>query len=391
MGTDTPIAALSDRPRLLFDYFTQLFAQVTNPPLDAIREELVTSLDRRSGPRATCSSPPRVVPPDRAAPRRCSTNEDLAKLILLNERRRVPGFRPSLSTGCSRCHCPTRSPAAARRCAIAIDTSARQVSDAIADGANLIVLSDRDTDAEQAPIPSLLLTGAVHHHLMREKTRTQVGLVVETGDAREVHHMALLIGYGAAAVNPYLALRVARRPGRARGSSTASSPGRPPELHQGRGQGCPEGDVEDGHLDGGLLHRRAGLRGDRPGPDAGRRVLHRHGDPARRASGSTCWPRRSRPPPAGLSDRPEERAHRELEVGGEYQWRREGEYHLFNPKTVFKLQHATRAKRYDIFKEYTAAVDDQAEHLATLRGLLRGPRARADPCRSTRSSRSARS
>ena len=240
-------------------------------------------------------------------------------------------------------------------------------------GKRILVLSDRDSNAECAPIPSLLLTSAVHHHLIREKTRTKVGLIVETGDAREVHHMALLIGYGAGAINPYLAFEtiedlIAQGLYGLGGAGPAQGD---QELHQGRGQGRAQGDVEDGHL-----HRR---------------VVHA----ARRCSRRSACPQElvdeyftgtvSRLGGIGLdeiaeevarrhrvaySDRPDERAHRDLELGGEYQWRREGEYHLFNPETVFKLQHATRAKRYDVYKEYTRLVDDQSRRLATLRGLF---------------------
>jgi glutamate synthase (NADPH) large chain len=184
MGTDTPLAVLSDRPRLLFDYFQQLFAQVTNPPLDAIREELVTSMAGHHRPRGNLLEPgpescrqivlPRPDPHQRGAGQDPLRDEDARA-------RRTSA--PSRSTGC------TRSPRAATACAAPSTTSA-QVSAAIEDGATIIVLSDRYSNAELAPIPSLLLTAAVHHHLIREKTRTKVGLVVETGDAREVHHMA---------------------------------------------------------------------------------------------------------------------------------------------------------------------------------------------------------
>ena len=216
------------------------------------------------------------------------------------------------------------------------------------------MLSDRNADAVEAPIPSLLLTAAVHHHLVRTKQRTMVGLVVECGDAREVHHMALLIGYGAGAINPYLAFEsiedlIAR--GHCTGSAAMDPHKAVAQLHQGVRQGRAQGDVEDGRVDRRQLHRRPDLRGDRP----------------RRASWSTQYftGTVSRLGGIGLDEiaaevaarhaianptRPEERAHRKLELGGEYQWRREGEHHLFNPETVFKLQHATRAKRYDIFK-----------------------------------------
>ena len=200
MGTDTPIAVLSARPRLLFDYFSQLFAQVTNPPLDAIREEVVTSLGGSVGPEGDLLNP---------GPESCKqivltqpilNNDDLAKLVHVNDdgdfagpalggrARPVPGRRGR-----------RRSAQGARR-----DPDARSRA-AIAGGARIIVLSDRESNEKLAPIPSLLLTSAVHHHLVRERTRTKVGLIVEAGDAREVHHMAMLVGFGAAAINPYMA------------------------------------------------------------------------------------------------------------------------------------------------------------------------------------------
>ncbi|HMC67680.1 MAG TPA: glutamate synthase central domain-containing protein, partial [Mycobacteriales bacterium] len=200
MGTDTPIAVLSGRPRLLFDYFTQLFAQVTNPPLDAIREELVTSLSTTIGPEGN------LLEPTPASCRQITLsfpvidNDELAKIIHVNDDGDLPGFESVVVKGLYRVD---GGGAALRE---ALDVIRAQVTAAIEDGARLIVLSDRDSDDDLAPIPSLLLTSAVHHHLIREKTRTKVGLIVESGDVREVHHVALLIGYGAAAVNPYLAM-----------------------------------------------------------------------------------------------------------------------------------------------------------------------------------------
>src|SRR3954447_8929826 len=200
MGTDTPIAVLSGRPRLLFDYFTQLFAQVTNPPLDAIREELVTSLSTTIGPEGN------LLDPTPASCRQITLsfpvidNDELAKIIHINDDGDLPGFASVVVKGLYRVD---GGGAALRE---ALDVIRAQVSAAIEDGARLIVLSDRDSDDDLAPIPSLLLTSAVHHHLIREKTRTKVGLIIESGDVREVHHVALLIGFGAAAVNPYLAM-----------------------------------------------------------------------------------------------------------------------------------------------------------------------------------------
>ena len=200
MGTDTPIAVLSDRPRLLFDYFAQLFAQVTNPPLDAIREELVTSLNGTIGPEANLLDPTPASCRQVVLPFPVITNDELAKIRHINRDGDMPGFITHVSRGLY--DVDGGGEALARR----LDEICAEVSEAIAGGARVIVLSDRHADATHAPIPSLLMTAAVHHHLVREKTRTQVGLLIEAGDVREVHHVATLIGYGAAAVNPYLAM-----------------------------------------------------------------------------------------------------------------------------------------------------------------------------------------
>jgi len=375
MGSDTAIAVLSERSRLLYDYFTQLFAQVTNPPLDAIREELVTSLAATVGPEgnlleARAGSCRQIVLSQPVIDR-----DDLAKLLYVNEHGETPGFKAFAIDGlfpvatAGRSGEPTVE--GGRALAAAIDSVRTRVSAAIADGANLIVLSDRNATTELAPIPSLLLVAAVHHHLVRQKTRTQVGLVVETGDAREVHHMALLIGYGAAAVNPYLAL------------DTLDD-----MIAAGRLDGLSPRQARKNYIKAackGVLKVMSKMGISTVASYTGAQVFEAVGlAPA--VVDEYFTGTASRIGGVGLDvlaaevatrhalsnlDRPTERAHRELEVGGEYQWRREGEYHLFNPRTVFKLQHATRAKRYDIFKEYTAAVDDQSERLATLRGLLR--------------------
>lgn len=200
MGTDSPIAALSTRPRLIFDYFTQLFAQVTNPPLDAIREELVTSLHSPLGPQGNLLEPTPASCRSVTLPFPVIDNDELAKLIHANADGDMPGFKSATLSGLYRV-AEGGDGLAAR-----IEEICAEADAAIEAGARLIVLSDRHSDAEHAPIPSLLLTSAVHHHLIRTKQRTQVGLLVEAGDVREVHHVALLIGYGAAAVNPYLAM-----------------------------------------------------------------------------------------------------------------------------------------------------------------------------------------
>ena len=199
MGTDTPIAVLSDRPRLLFDYFQQLFAQVTNPPLDAIREELVTALGSTVGPEGNLLQPGPASCRQVVLPFPIISNDDLAKIIHINQDGDLAGFGSAVISGLYRV---AGGGLALKR---ALDSIRTQVSQAIDEGARIIVLSDRNADEVYAPIPSLLLTSAVHHHLIREKTRTKVGLIVEAGDAREVHHMALLVGFGAGAINPYLA------------------------------------------------------------------------------------------------------------------------------------------------------------------------------------------
>jgi glutamate synthase (NADPH/NADH) large chain len=364
MGTDTPIAVLSSRPRLLFDYFSQLFAQVTNPPLDGIREELVTSLGSTIGPEHNLLDPGPASCRQIALAHPVLDNDQFAKLLHANDDGDLPGFRSAVVHGLY----PVAGGGEALR--RALDDARHQVSQAIAEGATIIILSDRNSNAELAPIPSLLLTSAVHHHLVREKTRTQVGLVIETGDAREVHHMALLLGYGAAAINPYLAfetiedmivrgqltdigldeavhryikacgkgiLKVMSKMGI---STVASYTGAQVFEAIGLAQ-----DLVDEYFTG-TVSRLGGVGLDIIAAEAAAR--HRMAHP----------------------DRPEERAHRELEVGGEYQWRREGEYHLFNPETVFKLQHATREKRYDVYKQYTQLVDSQSTQMATLRGLF---------------------
>ena len=383
MGSDSSIAVLSERARLLYDYFTQLFAQVTNPPLDAIREELVTSLSATVGPggnllEARPGSCRQILLPLPVIDR-----DDLAKLMYVNEHGETPGFKAFAIDGlfevgqAGTSGAPTE--AGGQALARALEDVRRRVSEAIADGANLIVLSDRNSTEEWAPIPSLLLTSAVHHHLVRQRTRTQVGLVIESGDAREVHHMALLIGYGAAAVNPYLAL------------DTIDD-----MISEGLLEGVSPLQARRNFMKAsckGVLKVMSKMGISTMASYTGAQVFEAVGldralideyftGTASRIGGvglSVLAAEVATRHRAAYEARPTERAHRELEVGGEYQWRREGEYHLFNPKTVFKLQHATRSKQYAIFKEYTALVNDQSEKLATLRGLLRLRTLPADP------------
>ena len=365
MGTDSPIAALSDKPRMLFDYFAQLFAQVTNPPLDAIREELVTSLNGTIGPEANLLRPTPASCRQVVLPFPVITNDDLAKIRHINRDGDMPGFITHMSRGLYEVE--GGGAAMARR----LDEICQEVSEAIAGGARIIVLSDRHCTAELAPIPSLLLTGAVHHHLVREKTRTQVGLLIEAGDVREVHHVALLIGFGAAAVNPYLAMESVEDLARDGFYVKVEPQVAVKHLVKALGKGVLKvmskmGVSTVASYTGAQIFEAVGLSqsvvdkyftgttsklGGIGIDTIAEEVARRH---------ATAYPR------GGISP-----AHRELEIGGEYQWRREGEPHLFDPETVFRLQHATRAGRYDVFKQYTARVDEQSERLMTLRGLFR--------------------
>ncbi|HXX91783.1 MAG TPA: glutamate synthase large subunit [Acidimicrobiales bacterium] len=365
MGNDAAIAVLSDRSRLLFDYFTQLFAQVTNPPLDAIREELVTSARSKLGPEGNLLDEGPASCHQIVLPYPVVDNDELAKLVYVNEHGETPGFEAFAIDGLFDV---TGGGAAL---AMAIEEVRRRVGIAIALGANIIVLSDRNSNAQMAPIPSLLLTAAVHEHLVREKTRTRVGLIVESGDAREVHHMALLLGYGASAINPYLALETIDdmiASGQLEGVT-------PRQARKNYIKAACKGVIKImskmgvstvASYTGAQIFEAVGLARDLV-DEYFTGTVSRIGGVGLDVLASEVAERHRL---AHLA-RPTERAHRELEVGGEYQWRREGEVHLFNPKTVFKLQHATRAKRYDVFKEYTRLVDDQSAELATLRGLLR--------------------
>ncbi|MFJ9056182.1 glutamate synthase large subunit [Streptomyces sp. NPDC102409] len=365
MGTDSPIAALSERPRLLFDYFTQLFAQVTNPPLDAIREELVTSLRSTLGPQGNILEPSPAACRAVTLPFPVIDNDELAKLIHINADGDMPGMKAATLAGLYRVS------GGGEALAARIEQICTEVDAAIEDGARLIVLSDRHSDAEHAPIPSLLLTSAVHHHLIRTKQRTQVGLLVEAGDVREVHHVALLIGYGAAAVNPYLAMESVEdlvRAGTFIEGIDAELAIR--NLIYALGKGVLKVMSKMG------ISTVASYRGaqvfEAVGLDEAFVAQYFNGT-ATKIGGAgldvvakEVAARHTKAYPAsGISA-----SHRALEIGGEYQWRREGEPHLFDPETVFRLQHATRNRRYDIFKKYTGRVNEQSERLMTLRGLF---------------------
>ncbi|HEY3737597.1 MAG TPA: glutamate synthase large subunit [Jatrophihabitans sp.] len=364
MGTDTPPAVLSDRPRMLFDYFSQLFAQVTNPPLDAIREEMVTSIAGALGPEHNLLEPSAESCRQIVLPRPVLANDELAKIWHVNADGTQPGFQCRLIDG------RYRVLGGGEALKAAIERVRAECSQAVEEGARILILSDRDCDADNAPIPSLLLTSAVHQHLIQTGKRTQVGLVVETGEAREVHQVALLIGYGAAAVNPYLAfetigdliergaivgvdskkavsnyvkalskgvLKVMSKMGISTINSYTGA-----QVFEALGIAQ---DVLDDYF-GGTVSRLGGVGLDILAEEAA----------ARHAQAFPLVPTA--------------KAHRRLEVGGEYQWRREGELHLFNPETVFLLQHATRQRRYEVFQEYSAKVEEANRAGGTLRGLF---------------------
>ncbi|MGB1085038.1 MAG: glutamate synthase central domain-containing protein, partial [Ilumatobacteraceae bacterium] len=367
MGTDTPLAVLSERPRLIFDYFQQLFAQVTNPPLDAIREEVVTAVASTIGPEANLLEPGPENCRQLVLPFPIIDNDELAKII----HAAGEGGREELVSHTVRALYPVTSGGAGleRRLEEIFD----EVSTAIDDGARIIVLSDRNTDETFAPIPSLLVTAAVHHHLVRTKQRTQVGLVVESGDAREIHHMALLIGYGAGAINPYLAFESIEDLISANMHGLGDED--PATAIRRYIKACGKGVVKVmskmgvstvASYTGAQIFEAIGIGEDTINTYFTGTVSRLGGIGLDEIATAVAMRHRWAHP-----ERPEQRAHRQLEAGGEYQWRREGEYHLFNPETVFKLQHATREKRWDIFKEYSSRVDDQSERLATLRGLFK--------------------
>ena len=364
MGTDTPIAVLSSRPRLIFDYFTQLFAQVTNPPLDAIREEIVTSLSSSVGEEGNLLIPTPAHARQVVLPFPVIDNDELAKLIHINRDGDQPGFAAQKFSGLYK----------VAQGGIGLENRIEEifieVNEAIKSGKHLLILSDRDSDADNAPIPSLLLVAAVHHHLIRTKQRMQIGLIVEAGDVREVHHVALLIGYGAAAVNPYLAMETVEDMVRQKRMGDISPEKAVRNLVKALGKGVLKvmskmgvstvasyrgaqifeaigisNEVIDKYFTG-TVSRLGGV-----GLDVIAQEVSKRHDVAY--------------PFSGISP-----AHRQLAIGGEYQWRREGEPHLFDPETVFKLQHSTRTGQMDVFRDYTEKVNEQSKRLMTIRGLF---------------------
>ena len=360
MGNDTPLAVLSNRPQLLYNYFKQLFAQVTNPPLDAIREEIITSLVTTIGSEGNLLE---------ETPEQCRllrldqpilTNAELEQVRQLD--------RPGLNSRTLSILFPrSEGPEGMRR---RMDTLRAEASQAIADGVTILILSDRGVSAEMVPIPALLATGGVHHHLINEGSRTRCGLVVETGEAREVHHFALLTGYGAGGVNPYLAFST---------------------LRQMREEGFLSSDLSHETLEKnyiqaigkGLLKVMSKMGISTQHSYRGAQIFEAIGLNSKFVDQFfTRTP--SRIEGVGLPAIAEESIHRhehayppahvpemlDLDVGGQYQWRRKGEAHVFSPEVVAKLQHSTRLNSREEFRKFCSLIDDQQRQLLTLRGLL---------------------
>ncbi len=358
MGTDTPLAVLSDKPQALFNYFKQLFAQVTNPPIDCIREEIVTSAETTVGSERNLLNP---------EPQSCHlielkspilTNEEFAKLKHINQ----AGFKsitlPILFD----------VKAGEAGLAVAMDELCSVASQGIKDGVNILILSDRGVNQARAPIPSLLAVAGLHHHLIREGTRTRVGIILESGEPREVHHFSLLIGYGCGAINPYLAfetlddmirqglLRDIKHKEACKNFAKAAVKGvvkviskmgistiqsyRGAQIFEAIGL---KRSIVDKYFTW-TSTRIEGVGLDVIAKEV--QIRHQHAFPERQVNGHT------------------------LDVGGQYQWRSEGEAHLFSPQTVHKLQLACRTNNYIAFKDYSSLVNDQTKKHFTLRGLL---------------------
>jgi glutamate synthase domain-containing protein 2/glutamate synthase domain-containing protein 1/glutamate synthase domain-containing protein 3 len=359
MGTDTPLAALSDRPQLLFNYFKQLFAQVTNPPIDPIREELVMSLKSTIGSEQNLFD---------ETPAHCHQleleypiigNADLARIQAVRNGQLRAATLPILYD--------VKQGGAGLKAAL--DELCRRASAAVEQGVSILVLSDRGAGERDAPIPSLLATAAVHHHLIREGTRTRCGLVVESGEPREVQHFALLIGYGAGAVNPYLAFETLAD-----------------MVRTGQLKGVGEEEAIEHYIKAankGVLKVMTKMGISTLQSYRGAQIFEAIGLSRELVDRYFTWTA-SRIEGIGLDVIARECALRhhhayeiapslngDLDPGGQYQWRRRGEYHMYNPLTIAKLQHAVRSGNYKLFKEYSRLVNEYDRQLCTIRGLLR--------------------
>jgi glutamate synthase (NADPH) large chain len=360
MGTDTPLACLSDRPQLLFHYFKQLFAQVTNPAIDPIREELVMSLASFIGSQRNLLD---------ETPQHCHTlklkhpilsNHDLEKLRRLSWGDFLATTLPTFF----------RVDGGGKELERALAELCRRASLAINSGYTVLILSDRGIEKDYAPIPSLLAMTAVHNHLVREKTRTRVGIIVESGEPREVMHFALLLGYGASAVNPYLAVETIE------------------DLHR-RGWLPKETSAADAihnyekAIDKGLLKvlSKMGIstlqsyQGAQAFEAIGlsRSLVERYftGTAARIEGVDLDVLAKEAKMRRDYAFQTVTGSEAELEPGGQYHYRAQGEYHLFNPQSISKLRNAVRSSSYETYREYSNLIDDQSRQLCTLRGLMK--------------------
>ena len=361
MGTDTPLACLSDKPQPLFNYFKQLFAQVTNPAIDPIREELVMSLTSYIGTERNILAETPQNCHTLKLPHPILTNRDLEKLRRVSTSELLTTTLPMLFRA---------KGGDGQEMERALDSLCRRASLSIKSGYTLLILSDRGIDEEYAPIPSLLALTAVHNHLVREGTRTQVALIIESGEPREIMHYALLIGYGASAINPYLAIETLE-------------------------QQALRGDLPEGHtfdtalknykkaINKGLLKvfSKMGIstlqsyRGAQVFEAIGlnKALVNKYftGTASRIEGVSLEVLAREAEMKHEHAFRPITESEKELSPGGQYHYRVNGEYHLLNPLTVSKLQHSVRQKSFETFEEFTKLIDDQSRNLCTLRGLMK--------------------
>jgi glutamate synthase (ferredoxin) len=370
MGDDAALAVLSDRPQLLYSYFKQLFAQVTNPPVDAIREALITAVDTTIGPEGNLLE---VVPRSARQIKLTSPilrNEELAKLRRLDGTPGSAGSSPRSDAGFRSITLSILYPVADGEGGLrrGLDELFQKASDAVAAGYNIIIISDRGINRRHAAIPALLAVAGLHHHLIREGIRTKTGLVLESGEPREVHHLALLIGYGAGAINPYLAFEILAD-----------------MIRRDHIEGIDYQTAVDNYtkaINKGVLKVMSKMGISTVRSYCGAQIFEAIGLDSQvidqyftattsRVNGvglDVIADEVRRRHQAAFGDGP--RSFRMLESGGRYQHRGDGEYHLFNPQTIHKLQHACRSNRYDVFKQYSELVDDQSRRMCTLRGLL---------------------
>ncbi|MCX8128965.1 MAG: glutamate synthase large subunit [Clostridia bacterium] len=358
MGIDTPLAVLSDKPQLLYNYFKQLFAQVTNPPIDALREEIVTATETMMGTEGNLINP---------VPESCRQiklkypvidNDDLAKIRHINK----TGFKSvtlpilfSASEG-------------EKGLEAAMNKLCEDADRQISEGANILILSDRGLNAENAAIPALLATSGLHHHLIRKGTRTNISLVIESGEPREVHHFALLIGYGASAINPYLAFETIDDMIRQGLLTDTTHEYAVKKYVKAAIKGVVKTLSKMGistiqSYQGAQIFEAIGINQE---------VIDRYftktpsriGGIGLDAIAKEAQMRHS----SAYSERRTDKSI--LDSGGQYQWRKDGEYHLFNPETIQKLQHACRTNDYKLYKEYAQLINDQTQRLCTIRGLM---------------------